>query len=199
MIDIVEITCVQREMIVRWHAEPVAVAREGLLGIIGQQLSYNFLLWHEEDIARSREVTDARIAEVKRAIDRLNQQRNDWIEKIDDWITDDLARRGVAPAAARQNTETAGSVIDRLAILGLRIYHLEEQRDRPGAADEHRQNASRKLAIAIAQSADLSRSAQELLDDIYAGRKRHKTYRQLKLYNDPTMNPYLYNAPGASP
>jgi hypothetical protein len=79
-------------------------------------------------------------------------------------------------------------------MLTLRIYHLEDQRDRRDATAEHRQNVTAKLAIALAQFDDLSRSAQELLDDLFAGRKRHKTYRQLKMYNDPTMNPYLYKA-----
>src|SRR6185503_4385751 len=112
-------------------------------------LSYNYRLWHEEDKARSPTASDAEIAQVKRAIDKLNQQRNDWIEKLDDWITEELARRKVtAPSDARQNTETLGSTIDRLSILALRIYHLIEQRDREGATAEHREGVARKLAIA---------------------------------------------------
>jgi hypothetical protein len=195
MESIANICQLHRQLCVRWHAEPVDNPYEGLLGLVCQQFSFNFLLWHEEDIARSREVTPERIAEVKRAIDGYNQKRNDYIEKIDDWITEELGRLGIAPPAdARQNTETAGSAIDRLSILTLRIYHLEEQRDRTDATTEHRQNVTAKLAIALAQFDDLSRSAQELVDDLFAGRKRHKTYRQLKMYNDPTMNPYLYKA-----
>src|SRR6185503_15399300 len=101
-------------------------------------LSYNYRLWHEEDKARSPTASDAEIAQVKRAIDKLNQQRNDWIEKLDDWITEELARLHVAaPATAPQNTETLGSTIDRLSILALRIYHLIEQRDRADATAEH--------------------------------------------------------------
>lgn len=195
MESIAAITHLHRQLCERWHGQPVDNPHEGLLGIVCQQFGFNFLLWHEEDIARSRDVTAERIAEVKRAIDGYNQKRNDYIEKIDDWITDELARRGTGPEdGARQNTETAGSAIDRLSILTLRIYHLEEQRDRADATPDHRQNVMAKLAIALAQLDDLSRSAQELLDDIFAGRKRHKTYRQLKMYNDPTMNPYLYQA-----
>jgi Protein of unknown function (DUF4254) len=195
MESIATITQLHRQMCAQWHGRPVDNPHEGLLGLVCQQFSFNFLLWHEEDIARSRDVPAERIAEVKRAIDVYNQRRNDFIEKIDDWITDELSRRGVTPGAdSRQNTETAGSVIDRLSILTLRIYHFEEQRDRPDGTAEHRQNVTAKLAIALAQFDDLSRSAQELLDDLFAGRKRHKTYRQLKMYNDPTMNPYLYKA-----
>lgn len=195
METIAKLTELHRQMCEKWHDAPVDNPYDGLLGLVCQQFSFNFLLWHEEDIARSRDVTAEKIAEVKRAIDGYNQKRNDYIERIDDWITEELCRRGITPQAeARQNTETAGSAIDRLSILTLRIYHLEEQRDRADATPEHRQNVTAKLAIALAQFDDLSRSAQELLDDLFAGRKRHKTYRQLKMYNDPTMNPYLYKA-----
>lgn len=194
---IAEITRLQSELIERWHHQPMDNDQTGFLGLVCQQLSFNYLLWHEEDIARSKDVPDSTIAQVKRAIDRYNQQRNDWIEKLDDWITDELGRRNVTPRPdATQNTETAGSSIDRLAILALRVYHLREQEERTDASADHRASVARKLAIAMAQHQDLSQSAQELLTDIFAGRKKHKTYRQLKMYNDPTLNPYLYRAAG---
>ncbi|QDU29208.1 hypothetical protein ETAA8_43150 [Anatilimnocola aggregata] len=194
---ITEITKLHREMIVRWHTKPIENHYTGFLGLVCQQLTYNFQLWHEEDIARSKDVPDSTIAQVKRAIDRYNQQRNDYIEKLDDWITDRLEQLQVTPAPnATQNTETAGSSIDRLAILALRIYHLQEQAERTDATPEHRASVAGKLGIAVMQQQDLSRSAQELIDDIFAGRKKHKTYRQMKMYNDPTLNPYLYKAAG---
>src|SRR5437667_1856055 len=197
MISVESITNLHRDCISRWHQQPIDNPREGFLQVACEQLSYNFRLWHEEDKARSPTASDAEIAQVKRAIDKLNQQRNDWIEKLDDWITDELARRSVvAPATAPQNTETLGSTIDRLSILALRIYHLIEQRDRADASPEHREGVARKLAVALAQHDDLSRAAQQLADDLFAGRKRHKTYRQLKMYNDPSLNPYLYQAKG---
>ena len=195
MLSFDSITSLHRDCIARWHQQPIDNPYEDFPRIVCEQLSYNFRLWHEEDKARSPTATDSEIAQVKRAIDKLNQQRNDWIEKLDDWITDELARRNIfAPQAAPQNTETLGSTIDRLSILALRIYHLIEQRDRADASPEHRENVARKLAIALAQHGDLSRSAQQLADDLFAGRKRHKTYRQLKMYNDPSLNPYLYKA-----
>jgi hypothetical protein len=195
MISLEAVTLLHRDCIARWHQQAIDNSYDGFLRIACEQLSYNFRLWHEEDKARSPTASDTEIAQVKRAIDKLNQQRNDWIEKLDDWITEELVRREVtAPATAPQNTETLGSTIDRLAILALRIYHLAEQRDRPDATAEHREGVSRKLAIALAQHDDLSRAAQQLADDLFAGRKRHKTYRQLKMYNDPSLNPYLYRA-----
>ncbi len=122
MESIATITELHRQLCSRWHGRPVDNPQDGLLGIVCQQFSFNFLLWHEEDIARSRDVSAERIAEVKRAIDGYNQKRNDYIEKIDDWITEELTRLEITPQPnARQNTETAGSAIDRLSILTLRI------------------------------------------------------------------------------
>jgi hypothetical protein len=197
MHQIAEITALQEALITRWHQQPIANPCQGFLALVCEQLSYNYLLWHEEDLARSKDVPDSTIARVKRAIDGYNQKRNDCIERLDDWLTEELARLGVAPRPnATQNTETAGSSIDRLAILALRIYHLREQAARTDATAEHRAGVARKLAIAEAQHVDLSNSAQKLLSDIFAGRKKHKTYRQLKMYNDPTLNPFLYRAAG---
>ena len=141
-------------------------------------------------------MTDARIAAVKRAIDRYNQQRNDWIEKIDEAFIELLATEGILPrAGARLNTETPGSAIDRLSIMSLRIYHFDEQLTRDDADDNHRANVAERLARCRFQHADLSQSLAELLDDIWAGRKLLKVYRQMKMYNDPTLNPYLYRTP----
>src|SRR5690349_8538791 len=139
MIDFEQITRLHREMVASWHQQEVDNPFDGFLALVCEQFSYNFRLWHEEDIARSPDVGDERIAIVKQAIDRFNQQRNDAIERLDDWLTSELESRGVVAAAdARLNTETVGSVIDRLSILALRIYHLEEQRNRVDASAEHR-------------------------------------------------------------
>ena len=195
MIDVRQITQLHRDMTERWHAHEVDNPFEGLLAVVCRQCSFNFLLWHEEDVARSRDVSDQRIAEVKRAIDGYNQQRNDAIEQIDDALTALLAERGVEPAAeAPLNTETPGSAIDRLSILALRIYHLREQTERDDIDPQLLASVEQKLAIAELQHHDLSTSLQQLLDDIFAGRRRHKTYRQMKMYNDPRLNPYLYRS-----
>jgi Protein of unknown function (DUF4254) len=186
---------IHRDQVIRWHSVPVDQPYEGLAGLVCRQFGFNFQLWHEEDIARSPDVSDAEIARVKRSIDRFNQQRNDAIEQLDDFITNELSILNiVVEPQAPLNSETAGSVIDRLSILALRIYHLEEQRDRTDASPEHVLSVTRKLAIALAQHDDLSQSLRELWEDIFTGRKRHKTYRQMKMYNDPTLNPYLYKA-----
>jgi hypothetical protein len=196
MIDVATITKLQQETVALWHGEPISNPCEGFLGLVCQQHQFNYLLWHEEDIARSKDVTDAKIAAVKRAIDGYNQNRNDHIEKLDDAIIAELKSRGVVLAAgAKLNTETPGSAIDRLSILALRLYHMQEQADRADAAAEHRQKAQDRLVILHQQHADLSQSLSELLADIFAGKRRLAVYRQFKMYNDPSLNPYLYGAP----
>jgi hypothetical protein len=196
MLDVAEITALQRTMVELWHSQDVFNPHHDLLYLICEQHKFNFLLWHEEDIARSPDVGDSRIAAVKRAIDGYNQRRNDATEQIDDFLLRTLADRGVVPTSdARLNTETPGSAIDRLSILALRIYHMREQADRGDATPQHVARSLEKLAILHIQHEDLSMALGELLVDLMAGRKRLKIYRQFKMYNDPQLNPYLY-APG---
>lgn len=182
-----------RDTVERWHKQDPDNPYDDLLGIACQQHQYNFLLWHEEDIARSRDVSDQRIAMVKRAIDGYNQQRNDWIERIDEGLIDCLFQSSIMPQpGARLNTETPGSAIDRLSIMSLRIYHLKEQLDRDDIDDAHVQKVTGRLERCRLQRADLANSLAELIQDIFAGRKVLKVYRQMKMYNDATLNPYLY-------
>ena len=193
MIDVAEIIKLQTQTVARWHQQPIDNPFEGFWATVCQQHSFNYLLWHEEDIARSRDVTDAEIARVKRSIDGYNQQRNDWIEKVDDDISSMVESSGVAVAEdAPMNTETPGCTIDRLSILSLRIYHFNEQLDRKDVSEDHFESVRKKIAICLLQQIDLEESLGQLLKDIFAGRKRHRTYRQFKMYNDPTLNPYLY-------
>jgi hypothetical protein len=193
MIHVREITDLQAHTVALWHQQEIANLYAGFLHAVCQQHMFNYLLWHEEDIARSPNVGDQRIAEVKRAIDGYNQKRNDAIETLDAFLLRELAERKIVPAPdARQNTETPGTAIDRLSIMALRRYHMQEQADRTDASEEHRAKARSRLQTLAEQHADLSRSLSELLEDIFAGRKRLKVYFQFKMYNDPTMNPYLY-------
>lgn len=196
MIDVRQITDLHRTTVAAWHHQEIRNDHAGLLHLVCEQHRFNFLLWHEEDIARSPNVTDAKIAAVKRAIDKYNQQRNDAIERIDDYLRQQLNAAGVVcPAGTRHNTETPGSAIDRLSIVALRIYHMQEQTERADATPEHRAATSQKLATLGVQHADLAQALSELVADLFAGRKQLKLYRQFKMYNDPTLNPYLYAQP----
>lgn len=194
-IDEQAITDLQHQTVQRWHEDPIANPYEGFLQLVCQQHECNYRLWHEEDLARSPTADDQQVAQVKRNIDKLNQQRNDLIEKIDDAITQRLEAAGVACGEdAPINTETAGSVIDRLSIMALRLYHYEEQLHRPDADAQHRAKVAQRIAICRLQHSDLTKALGALLDDLFAGRKQHKTYRQFKMYNDPSLNPSIYNA-----
>ena len=195
MIDVEKIIELQTTTVARWHREPINNPYDGIESTICKQHSFNYQLWHEEDIARSRDVTDAEIARVKRSIDGFNQQRNDWIEKVDDEITAAVEKLAAASDPdAPINTETPGSTIDRLSIMALRIYHLREQLERDDVSQEHLDSVQQKIAVCLLQQDELKNALQQLLDDIFAGRKRHRTYRQFKMYNDPALNPYLYKA-----
>jgi len=185
-------------LVAHWHDFEVEHSEEGLRGRICDLHRFNFLLWHEEDVARSPHVTDGRIAQVKRAIDRYNQARNDAIEKVDDCLIAQLAARGIvagpdAPAA----TETPGAAIDRLSILELRRYHMREQAERRDATEEHRAKAAGRLEILDLQREHLIAALDRLLGEIFAGERPLRVFRQMKMYNDPSLNPYLYTAKAA--
>lgn len=197
---VARLTQIQIDCVERWHREPIAnpfedSAEFAFEKLVCLQHEFNYRLWHEEDVARSPDATDSRIADVKRAIDKLNQQRNDMIEKLDDAITDRLTQAGVGlDSSLPMNTETPGSAIDRLSIMSLRLYHYAEQRDRDDATEDHRSKVDQRIALCQTQHGDLSNSLQCLIDDIFAGRKQHKTYRQMKMYNDPSLNPEIYKS-----
>jgi hypothetical protein len=195
MIDVDRVLKIHQDTVVRWHDEDIDQPYDSIYGLACEQHSYNFRLWHQEDIARNPDASDQEIAMVKRSIDKLNQQRNDWIERIDQWIVEDLSQQGISAVTdAPRNTETPGSAIDRLSILALRLYHLDEQTTRVDATPDLVASVNRKSAVGLAQQRDLSTSLAELLADIYTGRKRHGTYQQMKMYNDPKLNPQIYNA-----
>jgi len=151
----------------------------------------NFLLWHAEDEARREDAGPDHVADCKRRIDRLNQNRNDAIEAMDDCLVA-ILQPLVEKAADRHNTETVGGALDRLSILSLKRYHMAEQARRPDAPISHREACDRRLAILHEQHADLRRAILELVREYGQGLKRPKVYRQFKMYNDPELNPQLY-------
>ncbi len=199
MIDVQRVLNLHEQTVSLWHQQPIENRYEGIWQLVCQQHRFNYELWHQEDIARSPNCSDEEIAQVKRAIDRLNQARNDHIERLDDWLTEQLREQEiVAQPNAAQNTETPGSAIDRLSIMSLRLYHYREQLERTDADESHLAKVRERIGLCEEQKADLSRSLEELLAAIVAGTKVHKTYRQMKMYNDPSLNPYLYQSPKAT-
>lgn len=147
--------------------------------------------WHLEDIIRDPEIDPLEALALKRRIDRSNQVRTDMVEDIDTWMRD--VYKDVVPAAdATINTESPAWALDRLSILALKIWHMSEQAERTDTDDAHRNRCAAKLDVLLEQRRDLTQAIDQLLDDIAAGRKYMKVYRQMKLYNDPATNPVLY-------
>jgi len=193
-LSVADLVRLHAEAVARWHEAPVDPAHPEPFGaLVMANHAFNFRLWHEEDQARDPAADDAVIAQVKRNIDRLNQQRTDAFEKIDDWVVAALAAAGVRAAPdAPLNSETVGSIVDRLSILALKVFHMDEQARRPDADEAHRLTCAGRLAVLTEQRADLAGSLEALVADLWAGRKRFKVYRQMKMYNDPALNPVLY-------
>ena len=148
--------------------------------------------WHFEDIIRDPHIDPIEALALKRRIDRSNQDRTDLVEQIDSYFRQKYSDVNVLPDA-RINTESPAWAIDRLSILALKIYHMKEQAERTDASDEHRQKCQTKLNVLLEQQVDLGTAIDQLLEDIAAGRKYMKVYRQMKMYNDPYTNPVLYN------
>ena len=147
--------------------------------------------WHLEDIIRDPHIDPIEALNLKRRIDRSNQDRTDLVEQIDSYFR--MIYNDVKPLAdATINTESPAWAVDRLSILALKIYHMKEQVDRSDASDEHIDKCQKKLNVLLEQQVDLGTAIDQLLDDIKAGRKYMKVYRQMKMYNDPSTNPILY-------
>ena len=200
LIDVPKLVALHDELVARWHEVSMARERdesvansgqEALLGAILDNHARNFELWHEEDQARDPQAGDAAIARVKRAIDGLNQARNNAMERVDEQV---LARLPDHQASQTLplHSETVGSIVDRLSILSLKRFHMNEQAERSDTDQAHRASCRDKLAVLNEQRRDLAHALAALLEDLRAGRKGFKVYRQMKMYNDPSLNPVLY-------
>jgi hypothetical protein len=160
--------------------------------LIADIIIINCFLWHQEDKARARSFSDKLIANIKRTIDKTNQKRNDKMEEIDKYIMSCLESKKVKPGkSAKINSETPGAVADRLSITYLKIFHMGEQTKRKDAGREHIEKCRNKLSTLTEQYKDLSKCFDELIFDLFNGRKRLKMYYQFKMYNDPSTNPYM--------
>ena len=186
----------QLNEVVQWHVkapEPDHDEESDFPSLVSRQHYVNFELWHQEDMARDPDAPDSKIAAVKRTIDVLNQRRNDIIEQMDQYLLDVLQSKNIKYTAdAEMNSETPGSIIDRLSINALKIYHMDEEIQRLDVTDEHRKKCSGKLSVLQDQRNDLKKSLETLLADLSSGKKKLKVYQQMKMYNDENMNPVLY-------
>lgn len=166
--------------------------KEYICKLTGDIASINCFLWHKEDKARASKYSDSIIADVKRAIDYTNQKRVNKVEEIDKYILDSIKEKKIKTAInAPLNSETPGSIIDRLSVLALKIYHMDEQTKRKDASKEHIKKCKDKLLMMNAQKKDLSACFDKLMKELFSGKKRLKMYYQFKMYNDPATNPWM--------
>jgi hypothetical protein len=200
MLNAFAITAMHDQSTQAWHQSersedtpdtPDTPETEGVMGLAQAQHRANFDLWHEEDKARDPNASDAEIVAVKHAIDRLNQLRNDLVEKLDGIL---LTQAGQQNPAAPLHSETPGLIIDRLSILALKIYHTEEETHRESATEAHRQKNVERLALLREQRSDLAGCLDALWSEVLACTRRFKLYRQMKMYNDPELNPKMYGS-----
>lgn len=179
----------QLALVERWHGAAPTAGGTGFLHLVEENHLRNFQLWHEEDVARRDDLGFERVYRAKRAIDRYNQERNNFIEEMDKAIVAELK----PPVSdCPKNSETPGMMIDRLSILALKEFHMHEETVRTDASAEHREKCAEKLARIRVQRADLGASLADLFADVVARRRTFAVYFQFKMYNDPALNPQLY-------
>ncbi|HEY6168150.1 MAG TPA: DUF4254 domain-containing protein [Verrucomicrobiae bacterium] len=172
----------------QWHEATTAPELTAPWNAIESNHRMNFDVWHEEDIARRDDLGHERVYQAKRVIDRCNQARNDAMERIDVWL---LGHLPPAPPDAPLHSETPGMMIDRLSVLALRSYHMRLEAERECAGEEHRRKCHDRGRILEEQITDLKRCVEIVLARLQSGELRFKLYKQLKMYNDPSLNPQL--------
>lgn len=199
MVSAEEIVMLQDRLTRLWHdttggpesSAPVKSAG-AWLDRVARQHRANFDLWHIEDEARAPRVSDAELAAVKRRIDKTNQLRNDLAEELDRTLLEWLGARGLPKAGAALHSETPGLIIDRLSILALKIYHTHEEMERKEAPEGHAERNRARLEVLKEQRADLAACLDTLWQDTLSGARGFKLYQQMKMYNDPALNPAIY-------
>ena len=198
MLNLTDIPTLHDRLTARWHQEAFEIwwpPADGWTSLVARQHLANFELWHTEDEARTPGATDADLARVKRRIDATNQRRNDLSEQIDQMLLDSLAAHDLPSADAPLHSESPGLMIDRLSILALKLFHTREEMERADAPEGHMARNQERLAILGEQRGDLAECLDRLWEDTLAGTRRFKLYRQLKMYNDPSLNPAVYRNP----
>ena len=198
MLNLTDISTLHDQLTLRWHREAFEIWQppaDPWISLVARQHMANFELWHTEDEARTPGATDADLARVKRRVDETNQRRNDLSEQIDQALLNFLKENGLPKEASPLHSESPGLMIDRLSILALKLFHTREEMERPDAPPGHTERNSERLVILAEQRDDLAACLVRLWEETLAGTRRFKLYRQLKMYNDPTLNPAMYRNP----
>ncbi len=189
-INAAAITTLQKKAIVEWKASGIYYAHHDFYQLVEENHAFNYQLWHSEDRARREDMGYKFVYQAKREIDHFNQQRNNRMEAMDEWLYHHL--QPAAPEVCPVNSESPGMMIDRLSILALKSYHMALQTQRQHVNDDHIALCRTKLNTIHQQLEQLSLCLQELFDAIKTQHRTFRVYHQFKMYNDPALNPQLY-------
>jgi hypothetical protein len=202
LLDAQTIIALHDEMTEDWHRlpalnVPIDAPSEDFISAVRAQHHANYELWHLEDEARSPYALDREVMLTKRSIDRVNQRRNDLMELCDALLLEALSPHSLPASGAPLHSETPGLILDRLSVLALKIFHTREQTMRVDALQAHIRRNKERLGVLDEQRRDLAECLDRLWEQIIHGQRRFKLYRQLKMYNDPSLNPSVYKKPSA--
>lgn len=190
VIDAKEIIQLQKDCIIRWKETGVEVSAKNFYQLVEENHSFNYQLWMAEDKARRDDKGFEYVYHAKRSIDGFNQQRNNRMEMMDEWLFYHLKPSQAADCPV--HSETPGMIIDRLSILALKAYHMKLQTERKEVNEAHRESCQEKLSVILKQLDQLANCLNQLLNDIANQKRSFRVYHQFKMYNDPSLNPELY-------
>ena len=192
------ITALHDQCTAAWHqaAPAIDATVTGFDRTVAEQHLANFELWHLEDMARAPEATDQDLARGKRLIDQANQRRNDLSEQCDVLLLESLSQHRLPDPSAPLHSESPGLILDRLSILSLKLFHTREEIDRPASPAGHSERNRQRLQILLEQRDDLAGALDDLWQQVLERQRGFKLYRQLKMYNDPALNPAVYDKRG---
>ena len=185
-----EIAELQRDCTINWKQNSVTLTHQDFLKLVEENHAFNYQLWLAEDRARRDDAGFEFVYKAKREIDACNQQRNNRMEAIDEWMYKKLQPR--APTECAVHSETPGMMIDRLSILTLKAYHMGLQVVRTDVDSIHQQSCNTKLQTILQQQQQLQECLKQLLVEVSTKTRTFRVYHQFKMYNDPALNPELY-------
>lgn len=184
------ITALHKNCIIQWKSSGIKHQHKDFYRLVEENHAFNYQLWHAEDRARRDDMGYEFVYQAKREIDQCNQARNNRMEAMDEWLFNLLQPAEFTHCPV--HSESPGMIIDRLAILALKSYHMALQTERQDVDETHRQNCANKLAIIQHQLEQLALCLGQLLDEVQTKKRTFRIYHQFKMYNDPSLNPELY-------
>lgn len=191
-IHVPSIIKLHKECIIHWKSVGVRHQHHDFLRLVEENHAFNYQLWHAEDRARREDMGHEFVYHAKREIDQCNQARNNRMEAMDEWLFKALQPAKHTECAV--NSESPGMIIDRLSILSLKSYHMALQTKRDDVDEAHRNACSKKLAVIHQQLEQLTFCLEQLISEVVSKKRTFRVYHQFKMYNDPSLNPQLYDA-----